>query len=290
MIRITKNEYEVAHTKKDLNIVLFSDLHFNKHFKSKLFRELLEQIDLLKPHYICIAGDLIDSTQVLDYPKKMEELYQFLDDLGKLAPVFYTMAGHDYSRQAFPKWKYDYPSAFFAKLKKIPNFHFLDNSLYQDAFIQIGALTQTFEYFFSKHNKGINHLSKTLNEQKAFLNSFQSNRPSICMVHSPIYLEREEVLSYFQHVDFIFSGHMHNGMVPPFLESIFPKNKGIIYPDKHSLPPLARGYKDLLYNEHKTHLIISGGMIKIHDCSPKILHPFNIFYPPQINVIQIKRK
>ena len=58
----------------DIKIALLSDIHYHPEFNTKIFNSLLKQIKKNKPNYICIAGDILDNTNI----KKIDTLIIFL--------------------------------------------------------------------------------------------------------------------------------------------------------------------------------------------------------------------
>ena len=114
---------------------------------------------------------------------------------------------------------------------------------------------------------------------------------NILLCHSPVNVLDDEVLEktkLLSNIDLILSGHMHNGMVPPILEKIWKGNSGIITPSK-KLYPKAKTTRGIIKKQNKV-LIISGGITKLSFSSPEILHPFNEFYPMNMEIIDIEKK
>lgn len=58
--------------------------------------------------------------------------------------------------------------------------------------------------------------------------------------------------------------------------------RGIISSKKELFPKEVRGYREL---ETGTGLLISGCIVKIQDCAPRILHPLNHLCPMQMETI-----
>lgn len=83
---------------------------------------------------------------------------------------------------------------------------------------------------------------------------------------------------------------MHNGMITKLLDNIFPKNRGVVAPNKKLYPDNARGIKKVKINKKEITLIISGGITKIQETAPKVLHFANHLYDSQIETITIKPK
>lgn len=95
-----------------------------------------------------------------------------------------------------------------------------------------------------------------------------------------------KVISYIKEFDFVFCGHMHNGMVFPIVDDLISNNKGIIAPNKTLFPDNARGTKTITVNGHQIHLIINGGITKLQE-SAGFLGNFNGFYPMSIDKVDV---
>lgn len=93
-----------------------------------------------------------------------------------------------------------------------------------------------------------------------------------------------EILKYIDEFDLILSGHMHNGLVFPFMEKVFPKNRGVISPLRNIFPDNARGIKNIKYNEKNIKLVITGGVTKFA-LSHGVVKKLNKLYPSVIEEI-----
>ena len=79
-------------------------------------------------------------------------------------------------------------------------------------------------------------------------------------------------------------------MVPGILKSLFPKNKGLIAPNKTLFPEIAKGKIEVNQDNKKITIIINGAITKLSSKSSKILSKLNIVYPISINKIIITKK
>ena len=83
--------------------------------------------------------------------------------------------------------------------------------------------------------------------------------------------------------DLIFSGHMHNGMMLPFMERLFKGNWGIIDPNKKLFPKYCRNTLDINSNNN---LVISGGITKLSKSAKKFKR-LNFVFPMEITIVNI---
>lgn len=279
--------------KKDIKISLIADLHFSHLISATKLEKIKEKIYSFEPDYICMAGDILDCVNILEGKEYLKQIKKWLIDIS-LKPTIISLGNHDFFIQV-PKqnknhgwdWSYHYPKEFIDEMNSSSdNLNILKNEVYKDNNIIISGYTQPYQdcYYDSKENEKI--LNTYLEEQKKLTN-INSNLPMIAMVHDPSYLPQPEIASYFCHYDFIFSGHMHNGVVPPILDEIWKSNVGIIQPNKKLVAPNARGIIPIVVNEKTIFLIVTGGIVKISEAAPNILHPCDIFFPMSIENITI---
>ncbi len=116
-------------------------------------------------------------------------------------------------------------------------------------------------------------------------NDLPSDKLKFALIHAPLFLSEPEIQEYFKEYDWLISGHMHGGIVPPLLNRLWRSSKGIITPDNKTLLPInTRTSKKTLAKK----LIISHAITTFHECV-KPLNYLNIFYPPFITVLSFKR-
>ena len=156
------NLYNKKVGKKNIKIALISDIHISNVTKMKNLYHLKDKINNLNPNYICIAGDIIDSINVITNTKIMDKFYDWLYNLGningKSIPVLISLGNHDINgiNESNKEKYYNY-------IKKLTsqNTHLLDNSYYEDKNVFIAGFTQPMNAYFT-HN--------SLNEEKIYYN------------------------------------------------------------------------------------------------------------------------
>lgn len=78
---------------EDINMMLFGDLHYSDKFNDKKLDLIYNKLKNSK--YIFIAGDLLDSTDVVNNIDKRDKLIKFLEKVSKKSKVFITLGNHD---------------------------------------------------------------------------------------------------------------------------------------------------------------------------------------------------
>ena len=115
-LKITKRIFYRQDVKKDINIVILSDLHLSKKFPMLVLDFLIKQLKEQNPHYIFLLGDLVDQPNYLKNEIVSESLFKFIKSISAIAPVFIVLGNHDL-------WGRDkqviYNEAYWEKIKRI---------------------------------------------------------------------------------------------------------------------------------------------------------------------------
>lgn len=250
----------------------------------KVLFTIFSKINSLKPDYITIAGDLLDSIDVLKDDTLRRILIDFIRSLSAIAPVIISLGNHDFSTKEDGKWVYGWDEDFWKEVESIPKVAIVDNKIYQDDRVFISGYTQPFDFYFEDKREYLPAMIASLESQKEELLNPTVSLPRICMIHSPYRLTEPLISKYFKNYDIFLSGHMHEGMVPPILDDVIKSSYGLIAPSRFLFPKNARG---TIRTEYGQYIIISGGITKLAEETPKILQPANVFYPMSIEDITL---
>ena len=262
--------------KDNIKICLISDIHFSKIFNVNNLNRITNKINIIKPNYVVIAGDLIDQLDItLD--DKINYFYDWLNDLGNSYKVIVIFGNHDYY---IKNNKLDYNklyNKFYDKLLTL-NINLLDNNVYEDKnvrFVGFNMQYNSLEYELEIFNKL---------DMNLFIG--KKNKVNIAVIHNPINVINEDVRNILNNFDIIMSGHMHNGLMFSFVDLLFKGNNGIIAPNKKFFPRISR---NMIKLDKDKYLIISGGITKL-SYSSKIFRFGNFLYPMEIDNILINKK
>lgn len=289
-IKVTQLDLTLPNIKKDIRIKHFADLHYCSSYDDSKLKIIKDNIDRANPDYVCISGDLIDSTNFLVTDReKRNNLVKWLGELAASRPVFFSIGNHDISYFTSSGFRVEWNEGFIREIADIPGLVILNNKVvYEDENINIKGLILPFKYYYTDNRKeDLKKMLRILEEQKNRLSKLSNNKVNILLCHSPIYLTNEEVIKYIEGFDLVLCGHMHNGCIPPFLDEIFKGNRGIISPTKTLFPNNARGIREIDINGYKTTIVINSGIIKIQECAPLFLEKLNCFFPIGINDINV---
>ena len=232
---------------KSLKFLLFSDLHFSSSLKDAFLDDILKVAKKAKPSYILFGGDLVDTLDDIAEEPDESRLVSFLVRLSLVAPVFLCLGNHDYYRTAKKEITFK-KNRLKNVLKGHENIHLLVNEAFEDENVYIFGCALPPEYYHPG-NPPYRHFAK---EDKAalvsLLDSYKNLTPpedkiSFFLIHSPVFLKDADVKEKLKDFNFTVSGHMHTGCVPPFLEKIWPSDRGFISPEKRLFPHQARSLK-----------------------------------------------
>lgn len=281
MIDIKKHCYNMGN--EDINMMVFGDLHYSNIFNDKKLDLIYNE--LISSEYIFIAGDLLDSTDVVNNIDKRDKLIKFLEKVGKKHKVFITLGNHDLAIRKGYKGVRDDNNEFWLEVSRIDGIYLSRyNNYYEDDKIIVYLLEQDYDYYYKNKHESKELLLDRIKKDKILFNNMDCNKIKIVLCHSPINMIDNDISNELKDFNFIFCGHMHNGMMPYYLDKIIKGNRGLISPDNRLFADNTRGVKDI----NNTHLIISGGITKLSKTSG-IFRYFNFIYPMSIDNIVIKK-
>lgn len=179
--------------KTPLNAVQISDLHIGGLIEENVVREIVQQVNALKPDFIVLTGDIID-TEVARVPKAMAELARLNAPLG----VYFVTGNHEYFHDIQP----------LLENLKSSGIRVLENECVplmknNEAILNLAGVYDLF-------GRRIGVLEPDL--EQALKDRIES-QPLILLAHQPKFAL--EVQSSHR-VDLILSGHTHGGQIFPF--------------------------------------------------------------------------
>ena len=266
---------------KEQKILAISDVHFCRDVAKNLER-MAAKIEQEQPNLITISGDLLDNLDTVASTADRAELKAWLERLGKVAPVCLCLGNHDffYKPEGFKSaiskdhgYGERRDDELYAEINAIDNIHLLDNDVYEDERNFIVGLTLPSEYYRGQEDENVLHTA--LETIKPLLDQLpkKSKQTKILLVHSPVFLNRAAIKKQIADFDFVLTGHMHNGIVPPLLQEVWRGHNGIVTPSKQF-------FKDAntrlgLYNDQ----LIGLGAVTTVQKGAKPFGIFNGLYP-----------
>ncbi len=215
-----------------LKLFLLSDLHFRGPADVKKFQQLATHAKKCHPDAIILAGDIIDTLQVLDNSRSA--LKAALSAFSEVAPTYAGFGNHDISEYRIINNDFFQISnsqkfkEYLALLSEIDDFTPLHNCSAKIKNKTIYGLTLPSEYY------NTNVPCSPLVEHPQILEAKMKTLPpaDLTLIHSPAYIKNPHRL--------IISGHMHGGILPLGLGIILPGTRGLISPEKKFFPENTR--------------------------------------------------
>lgn len=277
-------QYEIE-TKKDIRdkkIITISDLHFNPNITKYEIDDLILKINDKLPEYIFILGD-ITTFNYLEDNKFKEKILYFFKLLGSISKTYLILGNNDFLKNPSEKLHYvnkDKIIDFYSNL----NIKLLYNYVVQDNDLNIIGFNK-LPIHYTYELKDISKLRHEISELIVKISNLLDNdKYTIFLTHSHLDILKLQ-LEFFKNIDLILAGHTHNGLVPNFLENIFPKNLGI-YTKGKLFPNNVRG---MIENDNQI-IIVNGGITKISDSHSNTIKTLTkSLYPSEIDLINIKR-
>lgn len=245
--------YEIK-GKNNLKILLISDLHKKKFGKN--YERLLKKIPKEKHDFICFVGDLLSRGEY-----KTEEKIHFLENLKKIAPVFFVSGNHEV----------ECPDNY-GKLKDGLTNIGVDNLDNKSIFYKNGeentviAGFSSEKRFFRNERNGFSGLYKIdFDYLKEKIGPKDEKNYTVLLSHTPFFFEQYAEWG----ADLTLCGHVHGGVVR------IPFYRGILSPERKFFPKYDGG----VFEKNGKIMVVSRGLGKIR-----------LFNPSEIVVIDIKKE
>ena len=263
-MKILNKKYDLGNG-LNKKIVLISDMHYYSKKDIIRLNYVLDNIKKINPDYICISGDILDKSNVLDFYL----LIQWLKKLSNITKVIATLGNHEFYNNKRKKI-YRLNHKYINQIKKIQNLYLLNNENKIIDNINFIGLVLPIEHYMLSYEKE--------EEFKSYIKTIETDNKhyNVLLCHSPVNISKKEILSKIN-VDLVLCGHMHGGLVPRFLRFLF-RTKGLISPQKSLFPKYVYGNIKV---ENKNVIITSG--IKILSES-HLLFSSNIFYSEIVEI------
>lgn len=285
---IPKNNLKVRYTTinkgKSIKLGLLGDFHISDVLMPKIFNDVFNTLKKEKVNYIFVLGDVIDSPKYVLNNGVMDNVKSILEKLGEIAKTFVILGNHDYIGKIKDEYDESYKARFCDLINSISNVKLLKDEAYEDKDIYLYGYLNKYRYYKDENDKNAEDPKVLYKDLKPKISSSKT-KINIFLMHSPHSLKDEKVVNLLKDYDIIACGHMHNGCTFNFLDNIN-SNRGLINPKKELFPSLVRGIKKY----DRSYLIMSGGITKISKANNIILHPLNILFNPQMDIVTLNKE
>ena len=273
---ITLNSDKIS---SNFKMMVIGDVHISDMLSNKKIELIKKRILEEKVDYVFFVGDLIDKVEELNNKNSLYKLHNLLEFSVSKAKTFIVLGNHDYIHR---KSHESYLNNFLKVIKNIKGVIILNNNIYYDNKIYLMGYTETREYYCEKKYDYDAFYNDFLKHDMLYKN-VNKNLFTVALIHSPEFSNNEKCLSLLKDYDLIICGHTHDGCIPFGIGNF---KRGIISPKKTFFPKNVRGLRKIGNN----YILITGGIVKIQKCAPKLLHPLNHLCPMQLDCITISDK
>ncbi len=282
IIHTTNYKIYKLQVKEDYKIAIISDLHFSSKISEKKLQKIKNFLSLKTPDYIFLVGDLINNVNVIRENQNRKQLLMWLEELGKICKTFISIGNHDFYMNNNGHHNYYYDEKLFNDINNLNNINVLNNKSFSDERVNIVGITQSFDYFHSKNTKeeDKNILLNDLEKIRYLLENLPKEKINFALIHSPVWLEDNEIKNKLKEFDYIISGHMHNGCVPPILYELWHSTRGFIAPKKNIFP---KNERNTLINKNDK-LLVNGPLTTFQ--GSRGINKFNILFPMYMSFIE----
>ena len=266
---------------KDARIACFSDLHYSKKLGMKTLETIYKAICEYRPDYICFLGDLLNDDS-------FNEVYNFISYLGCIAPVLLIDGNHDIESFGVDD-KIHHNKNFFLndelkkRLDNIPNVYYLTHN--QTKHFDNISFTGT-DFFHRSHE---NDWWDYLDSNTPVIDESSYN---ILLCHNPFIINRDTfsiVDDTYQNFDAAFTGHIHNALMPAYIDNMIKTNIGLFTVDTGFFPPDYLGEKEIKVDKDKSITRVNIPPIRTFNPENPLFNGLNKLYPPSIKLVRIKK-
>ena len=253
----------------DYVFCIVSDIHNTNTVTFKLWDKLIRELKLIKPDYIFIPGDLVQSADDLTIDEVKLKLNYLLNSLQKIAPTYISLGNHDLRNGKKANAK---DTLKYFKSLETKRLFVLNNETIELNDITITGFSPKAETYYDKHkNTWTKDFVKELKECSF---NFNNKKYNIFLTHSPRIISKEETIEQtkdiLNNIDLIICGHMHDGYIPKIFQHIFKikSDKGFRVNEGGTLKDTNIRYVDKCRGQHKVlnaTMVISRGVRKFTD-------------------------
>lgn len=264
---------------KNAKILCFSDLHYSKKLGFEFIKSLADYIILQKPDYCCFLGDICNDND-------FQPLLYFFLKISEFFPVIIVNGNRDIDKFLVGDMlyhnEYYFPECLKEFLAKFDNIYFLNNS----ESVTIDNFCFTGIDFFHKDSSEI--MIDKLNNKVPKLNEDNFN---VLLSHNPLIMSNVflgQLDKEYLKNNLILSGHQHNGLVPIYMDNMFPGTTGLFCKDGGLLPKNTRGETQIIMDGKVIDEVIIPP-IRTFSNETVLFNTLNNLYPPAMKLIKVKK-
>jgi len=222
--------------KKNAKLLVLSDVHNKQYGKNN--QELWNEVELIAPDYILVAGDMITAKKGKNNRPAIELLYM----LSAKYPVFYANGNHE-KRLGIPDGPlYETGEEYERQIEKLSLWRLRNEYMYlPELNMNIIGLDLDYDYY-----KRFGEEEMTSEYLEGLLGAAEKGVVNVLIAHNPEYFRQYAAWG----ADLVVSGHYHGGLVR------LPRIGGLISPRLKLFPQFDGG----IFTTLRSTLVVSRGL------------------------------
>ena len=224
---------------KDTKISLMSDFHFSERTEHNRIIKLIDDVEKEQPDYIFFFFDIINDGKNVNNIFRNVSFY--LNLIGTLAPVYMVYGNHDVMVKNNDNWDEFVNDDYVSMLKGIYNMRVLDDeSVMLRENIGLVGIKLPFSYY-QNYSEDSSKCLEIMNDKvnNHLLDNIFNSSFNIFLTHTPNnFFDKEFYLKLLDTIkndinrnvnfDVLIAGHLHNGLIPSYVDKIIPGNRGLV--------------------------------------------------------------
>lgn len=226
----------------DKKIVTLGDIHYHPHVDKEIYLLMLLYIYLVKPDYIVMPGDLVETIDFIDDKKEKEFFEYLIKFMAQICPVIIIPGNHELlnlqvkSIKSRIKEEHDKTIRYFESLSE-KNIYFLNNAQENIDGINFIGFSQTGDTYGKKDGKTIDSILNQFDKCNFRISEDEYN---ILITHSNLFVsisdKYKEIYALRNLIDLMISGHWHDAYLPKVLDEILGNTNVGLYCSPFILP------------------------------------------------------
>lgn len=273
----------------DSSLLILSDIHAVKNTDYTFLYKFLDIIKNIEDiNIICSLGDTLNDGLDIETAKRMSDIYE---KFSRISPLIIIPGNHDKVTCKNGRWLYiktPEDLVIYDKIaslyKSIPNTHYLSNDGVLINGIYFFGIDMPISYY--KNEKSNEMMARDQITELGI--NVSEDTYNIFLSHSPVNF-MEDKIDDLQDFDLFLAGHMHNGLLPYYLEPFVPGNYGLfgkVNGKNKFFPPLSKGTVKI--NDYQIGVIANSYCTFSNEKIDKL--KYNKFYPKVMQTVKIRKR
>lgn len=272
-----------------------SDWHVGIDSDMKRMYQLQEEVERIQPDFRLISGDILDDAEARN-TKNGKEVLNLLQRSEEVCPTIVSMGNHDNAHKVGKgelDWEYSFDPDWYRKIEEVTSSHLVKyNDIYEgnvwlDDQIEIVVMNPPYEHYFEKEEAKKDFLAYYQKKDLHFKTG--KDHFHILVLHTPaVAPDLVQELPILKEADIVTSGHMHAGIVPPYVRpfmNVFKSHWGLRSPNNQLL--WKANYCWGTISKDDTDFIVNPGVTKIGPEKIGILQILNKVLPNESYCIEV---